>query len=134
MAQRGLKLIQNGQVSYVPYNKEVLRHWQDYNTALNRPPKSKAMEQNLVTILDASAEEVELYLHPKPKPRIPLPGVPGLPTMADENKQLKAELSELKTMMLKFMAGGQGKGVEVEEEFADVFGKETKRGRKSKTA
>lgn len=157
MATKGLKIIINGVVSYVPNTQQHRKFWMDHNAVLNRPPRIRDVESHLASIIDATAEEVEQYLYPKPKPRLPLPGVPGLPNLADENKALRGEIDQLKNMMLQFMANQGGSVVaaapapvlnisgnefvdasasesEEDEELLDIFGSETtKRGRPKKS-
>lgn len=159
MASKGLKIIINGVSSYVPNTQTHRKYWMEHNAILNRPPKIRDVESHLATVIDATPEEVELYLFPKPKPRAPLP---GLPNLADENKALRGEIDQLKNMMLQFMANQGGSaapapvpvtkkelydmgtstssmevpvpGVEEDEELLDIFGSETaKRGRPKKS-
>lgn len=155
MASKGLKIIINGVASYVPNTQTHRKYWMEHNAILNRPPKIRDVESHLATVIDATPEEVELYLFPKAKPRA---AIPGLPNLADENKALRGEIDQLKNMMLQFMANQGGsqavatpvqvtpvtrEEVEVpiasdepeeDDELLDIFGSvTTKRGRPKKS-
>jgi len=151
MASKGLKIIINGSASYVPNTEKQRRFWMDHNTVLNRPPKIRDVESHLATIIEATQEEVEQYLFPKPKAR--RTNAPVLPNLAEENKAMKGEIDQLKNMLLQLLAN-QGGSVpaqpvavpvvavstpeplpvetsepEEDEELLDIFGPETERRR-----
>lgn len=65
---RGIKIIINGQPTYLPYNKKTIAFYEERNNLL----RGKAAEQEEVaTILDMSEEEVNTYLYAPTAPSTP---------------------------------------------------------------
>lgn len=100
----GLKIIQNGNITYAPDTVAMRRHWDEYNTAIRH---SVHAERHYVTYLQATAEETEKYLYPKPAGKSKI--VPSAPVVTDtmsvkaENEKLQKEISELKSIMIRLL-------------------------------
>lgn len=99
MAEKHLKIIQNGRASFVPYSRQTVDFWTKQNSKV---AGSNAAHKETVTIMPATAEEeTELAkLHQSNKP------TNVGPIQNNEVQELKAQLAqqqELMTMLLKQM-------------------------------
>lgn len=94
MPAKGLIIMQNGRESVVPNTPATRRFWEDYNTNIQ---KSKIAHKRFVTILEADQETIEKCLIPKRVKSSPV----SQPSIAAENQTLRAELSELRAMLLR---------------------------------
>lgn len=103
MAAKGLKLIQNGVITFAPDTPAVRSGIEGPGGHNQKTKKSSRSAQEHITILQATDEEVEKYLYPTPKKRETVQS----PSFLDEISQLKKENSELKSLMLNFMANAQ---------------------------
>lgn len=125
MASRGLKLIQNGVVTYAPNTSIVRSAAEGYNY---RTRKSARAEKEHITILEATEEEVEKYLYPKPAPRkAATTAVPQsvaetseIRELREQNIRLQAQMETLMGMMTGHVTtvpapAGPAKTIPVEE-------------------
>jgi hypothetical protein len=108
MAEKHLKIIQNGRSSFVPHSRQTVDFWTKYNSKV---AGSNAAHKETVTIMQATAEEeAELAkLHQGNKSQ------QAAPAANSEVQELKAQLAlqqqqmsqqqELMTMLLKQLNG-----------------------------
>lgn len=91
MAEKYLKIIQNGVASYVPDNRRNRDFWAKQNGKVAR---SRSAHQEIVTILEASPEEVEFMQQSS----IPAKGT-SVPTTVVREVVNNSELELLKKMV-----------------------------------
>lgn len=101
---KAIKVIQNGNSSILPYNQDVINRLESFNARLR--PKDRPTEAYTI-ILDVTPEE-EATIYPAKKQRKPVVNE------IDRLAALEAENSQLKTMMLNFMAAHGFKPVQQE--------------------
>lgn len=104
MNKKGLKIIQNGRVTFVPYHPNAIKYWENHNSIIRG---SRREAEEMVIWLETTEEEYRTHILCESNNN----------TLAKENVELKkindsnsAEIKELKEMMLKLMAGADGEG------------------------
>lgn len=105
MAVRGLKLIKNGQVTILPYNKQTIALYEERNRHIK---KSRNADKEHVTITDATEEEVREFLMPAANMQTkkhstypePAPAVQENKRLQDENAALLERMARLEEAML----------------------------------
>lgn len=108
MQQRGLKIIINGVASYVPYKKETIAFWAERNNILKKTikgQKGRDVEKNLATVTEATPEEVEKYIFPKPVPAAPKKATAN---QSNELEILKAAFADQAKRLKELEAAANG--------------------------
>lgn len=96
MAVKGLLVVQGGKQTIIPDTPTNRKFWEDYNATIG---KSKVAHKRYVTLIEADQATVETSLAPKIVRK-----TAQTPDIRKENEDLRKELSEMKSMMLRLMA------------------------------
>ena len=100
---RGLKLVQNGVITYAPYNEATIAFYEERNRLLRGVGSAKQVEET-VSVFNATESEVKAHLLADVVPSTA--GIPTLPNPQSDISQFmsallqqQSEIAELKAML-----------------------------------